>query len=102
MRILLFFDLPIESVEEKRNYTIFRKNLFKLGFIMMQYSVYHKCVNVATKIEREEEKITKILPPYGNIRVLTVTEHQYQKMKIMIGGKTFNEQINEQPNYIKV
>ena len=40
MRILVMFDLPTETSEDRRNYRKFRKNLIKNGFIMMQESVY--------------------------------------------------------------
>ena len=42
MRIFVFFDLPMDSLEEKREYRKFRKALIKNGFIMMQESVYCK------------------------------------------------------------
>ena len=44
MRILVMFDLPTETSEERRDYRKFRKNLIKNGFIMMQESVYVKLV----------------------------------------------------------
>ena len=42
MRIIVFFDLPTETNEDKRAYRHFRKALIKDGFIMMQESVYTK------------------------------------------------------------
>ena len=36
MRILVLFDLPITTLENKRSYRIFRKYLLKNGFMMMQ------------------------------------------------------------------
>ena len=40
MRILVFFDLPVTTGEERRAYTKFRKFLIKDGFLMLQESVY--------------------------------------------------------------
>ena len=40
MRVLVMFDLPTETSENRRNYTKFRKYLIKSGFMMMQQSVY--------------------------------------------------------------
>ena len=40
MRMICMFDLPVETDKEKRIYRIFRKELIKEGFLMMQYSVY--------------------------------------------------------------
>ena len=36
MRVLVMFDLPTETAENRRNYTKFRKYLIKSGFMMMQ------------------------------------------------------------------
>ena len=42
MRVIVFFDLPVETLENKRNYRQFRKFLIKKGFMMLQESVYCK------------------------------------------------------------
>lgn len=42
MRVIVFFDLPTLSAEEKRAYIKFRKFLIQDGYIMMQESVYCK------------------------------------------------------------
>ena len=39
MRIIVFFDLPTETLEDKREYRKFRKMLIENGFVMMQESV---------------------------------------------------------------
>lgn len=39
MRILVFFDLPVVTDEERRIYRTFRKYLIKNGFLMLQESV---------------------------------------------------------------
>ncbi|WP_459592815.1 CRISPR-associated endonuclease Cas2 [Enterococcus cecorum] len=49
MRILVFFDLPVLSLEQRRDYRSFRKFLIKDGFIMLQESVYCKMVNYTSK-----------------------------------------------------
>lgn len=40
MRVVVFFDLPTETAEERRDYRRFRAALLKNGFFMMQESVY--------------------------------------------------------------
>jgi CRISPR-associated protein Cas2 len=42
MRMLLMFDLPTDTQEDKKAYRKFRKFLLSEGFIMHQYSVYSK------------------------------------------------------------
>ena len=38
--LIAMFDLPVETLENKRNYTRFRKALLKDGFMMLQFSIY--------------------------------------------------------------
>ena len=40
MRMLVMFDLPTETGEDRRNYRKFRKGLLENGFYMLQESVY--------------------------------------------------------------
>jgi CRISPR-associated protein Cas2 len=42
MRVLVFFDLPVVTGEQRRAYVKFRKFLVKNGFLMLQESVYCK------------------------------------------------------------
>ena len=42
MRVLVLFDLPMVSAQERRIYSKFRKYLIKNGFLMLQESVYCK------------------------------------------------------------
>ena len=42
MRLIIFFDLPVGTVAERKAYVGFRKFLINEGFLMMQYSVYSK------------------------------------------------------------
>lgn len=102
MRIFVFFDLPTDTAEDRKNYSIFRKELLKLGYIMLQFSVYTKSINVQTKREREEKKLIKIIPKNGDIRMLCVTEHQYQEIKYLKGQKSEIQMINDEKRYIKL
>ena len=85
MRMLVLFDLPITTLENKRSYRIFRKYLLKNGFMMMQESVYSKIAlnqNVATGIC---DSVKKQKPPSGLVQMLTVTEKQFAKMEMIVG-----------------
>lgn len=96
------FDLPSKEDFEKKEYTIFRKNLIKNGYIMMQFSVYIKCVTMQNKTEQEVNKIKKFIPKNGNIRVIEISENQYKNMKIILGNKNENEKYNNSNRYSKV
>ncbi|MDK7119332.1 CRISPR-associated endonuclease Cas2, partial [Streptococcus oralis] len=42
MRMILMFDMPVDTVEERKAYRKFRKFLIDEGFIMHQFSIYSK------------------------------------------------------------
>lgn len=102
MRILLLFDLPSVESYEKREYLQFRKHLLKNGYSMIQFSVYVKCINTQLKVDNELKKLYQFIPTNGNIRMLTVTEKQYQNMVMILGKKKINEIYNNAERYIKI
>lgn len=91
MKVFCMFDLPVETSREKRNYRMFRKKLLNEGFIMIQYSIYVRTCPSREFAHRLERRIQRNLPPVGNIRLLTVTEKQYNDMKLLVGSKSETE-----------
>ena len=88
MRIIVFFDLPTITLEDRRNYTKFRKCLIKNGFIMIQESVYSKLITSPSVGNSVKNMIEKNKPQKGLIQFLTVTEKQYIKMEYVVGEYT--------------
>lgn len=91
MRVICMFDLPVETEEEKRAYRIFRKNLMREGFIMIQYSVYVRTCPSREYVKRLEKRVQKIVPQKGNVRLVTITEKQYTDMKLLVGSRNETE-----------
>lgn len=87
------FDLPTATTEDKREYLHFRTGLIKLGFDMLQYSVYSRITRNNDDARKYINKVKAILPPVGSVRVLQVTEKQYASMIIMLGDKTPTENL---------
>jgi CRISPR-associated protein Cas2 len=85
------FDLPVEQPEEKRAYRDFRKNLIKEGFVMMQYSVYVRTCPSREYGIRLEKRIRKFAPSKGNVRLISITEKQYEDMKLIVGSRSEKE-----------
>ena len=84
MRVLVFFDLPTETIKDRKKYSQFRRFLIKEGFIMMQESVYSKLTlnNSATSAIRD--KIEKNKPPKGIVQMLVITERQFSSMDYIV------------------
>lgn len=85
MRVLIFFDLPVVSEKDRREYRKFRKYLIKNGFLMLQESVYCKLAQNSTVGEAICENIRKNRPSSGLVQLLKVTEKQYAKMDFIVG-----------------
>lgn len=87
MWVLTLFDLPVDTKAARRQYAIFRKYLLKDGFTRLQYSVYVRhCAseeNAAVHIQRVEMSV----PPDGEVRILTITDKQFERMRIFWGKK---------------
>lgn len=85
MRVLVFFDLPVITNENRREYRRFRKFLLKNGFLMLQESVYCKLALNSAAVNAIVDNIHKNKPEESLVQLLTVTEKQYSKMDIIIG-----------------
>lgn len=85
MRMLVFFDLPTLTSDDRKNYRLFRKSLIKNGFIMLQESVYCKMMTSPTMEQSVKKLIRSNKPPAGIVTTLAVTEKQFVKMDYVVG-----------------
>lgn len=102
MRMILFFDLPVKTKSERKIYSKFRKALIEKGFFMLQYSVYVKIYANRDAAEAEKITVKRIAPEKGNIRIIVVTEKQFSKMEIIIGGISNQEKILTEDSFILI
>lgn len=87
MRILVFFDLPVKTKHERKIANQFRKFLIKDGYYMVQLSVYARVCNGNDMVELHKQRLKYNIPNDGSIRVLVITEKQYENIEIMLGKK---------------
>jgi len=85
MRVLLFFDLPTITTEDKRNYSRFRKFLIQNGFIMLQESVYTRMLITPSAEQSVYNLIKANKPPSGIIQLISLTEKQFSRMEYIVG-----------------
>lgn len=81
----MFFDLPTETSEDKREYRRFRKLLIKNGFLMMQESVYCRMLLTPSAGRSVIDIIRKNRPVDGIVQIMTVTEKQFAGMEYITG-----------------
>lgn len=87
MRVMVFFDLPVVTATDRREYRKFRKYLIKSGFMMLQESVYCKLVQNSSIADSVTENVRKNKPNSGLVQLLKVTEKQYSKMEYIVGQR---------------
>ena len=85
MRLVVFFDLPVETSSQQREYRNFRKFLLRAGFVMMQESVYCKLALNMSVAGAIMENIRQNKPPEGLVQMLVVTEKQFARMEFVVG-----------------
>ena len=88
MWVIAMFDLPTDTKSARRTYARFRKNLLEDGFTMMQYSVYMRHCASIENAEVHLKRMGDIVPAEGEVRFLTITDKQFDRIKIYVGKKT--------------
>lgn len=77
MWLFVFFDLPVTTKKERKEAALFRKNLIKDGFTMLQFSVY---IRHSASYESQSihiKRVKSFVPETGMISILSVTDKQY-------------------------
>jgi CRISPR-associated protein Cas2 len=85
MWVVAMFDLPTDTKSARRQYADFRKMLLKCGFTKMQYSVYVRHCASEENADVHVRRIEMSLPPDGEVRLLTITDKQFERMRIFWG-----------------
>lgn len=83
--LLVGFDLPVGTKEQRKRASGFRNFLIEDGFLMIQFSLYARpCVSFA----RQETHVTRVranIPEEGHVRILFVTRAQWERSYVIQG-----------------
>lgn len=80
MWMLVTFDLPVETKQQRAAATRFRNDLLDLGFEMSQFSNYLRFCNGKEQFESYVRKVESVLPPWGHIFIFQFTDRQYENI----------------------
>jgi CRISPR-associated protein Cas2 len=81
--VLVFFDLPVGTPEERRDASNFRKDLIKDGYFMVQFSVYARPCGTADRVETQVRRLKSKIPAHGEVRGLMISDAQWGRMIII-------------------
>jgi CRISPR-associated protein Cas2 len=85
MWLFALYDLPVVTKEEKKEYARFHEALKNEGFSMLQFSVYARYCASEESSKSYRKHVRRTLPPDGEVRVLTLTDRQFEKMEVFRG-----------------
>lgn len=85
MWVLLTFDLPVTTRENKRDYVRFVKNLERSGFSRLQWSVFARPCPSDEQAKRHADDVEGYAPPDGEVRILLLTDLQFGRQRIIFG-----------------
>jgi CRISPR-associated protein Cas2 len=80
MWMLVMFDLPVVTKQERRQYTKFRHFLLDEGFEMSQFSVYMRLCRGKEQVEARTRRIERNLPSAGKVHILSITDKQFENI----------------------
>lgn len=81
--VLVFFDLPVGTPEERKAATNFRKDLIHDGYMMVQFSVYARPCGTADRVETQVRRLKSRIPSKGEVRGLMISDAQWGRMIVM-------------------
>ena len=84
--LFVFFDLPVQTKQQRKQATQFRKALEKDGFSMMQFSVYVRHCPSKENMEVHVKRVRLALPTVGQVSILSVTDKQYSEIRNYLGA----------------
>lgn len=79
------FDLPVDTKAARRAYAQFRRALLKDGFARLQFSVYARHCASEENADVHAQRVERALPEDGEVRVLTITDKQFERMRVFWG-----------------
>ena len=87
MWVFVFFDLPTETKKERKIAAKFRKDLMGDGFSMLQLSIYTRNCPSVENAQVHIKRVKQILPEYGKVGIISLTDKQFSDMELYIGRK---------------
>ncbi len=87
MWTLVMYDLPTETRKDRKVASKFRKKLMEDGFSMFQFSMYVRHSASSENATVHSNRVKKMLPDYGKIGILQITDKQFGEMELFYGTR---------------
>jgi CRISPR-associated protein Cas2 len=81
--VMVLFDLPVGTPEERKAANNFRKDLIKDGYMMVQFSVYARPCGTADRVDTQVRRLRPKIPSKGEVRGLIISDAQWGRMIVV-------------------
>lgn len=93
MWVLVFFDLPTDTKQDRKRYAEFRKQLLGDGFTMFQFSIYVRHCASRENADVHIKRVKSFIPEHGDVGILCITDKQFGEIEIFHAAKPQNTPI---------
>ncbi len=90
MWMMVMFDLPTLTKQERKKAHGFRQYLLDEGFTMSQFSVYLRFIGSREKTHAFSRRIKEKVPLLGKVSVLCFTDKQFGTIETFFNAKAGN------------
>ena len=87
MWMIVMFDLPTLTQQERKRAHKFRQYLLDEGFTMSQFSVYLRFIGSREKTYAFSRRIKAKVPPLGKVSILYFTDKQFGSTEVVYNAK---------------
>jgi CRISPR-associated protein Cas2 len=100
--LVVCFDLPVGTKEQRKRATDFRKFLLDDGYQMIQWSVYARACVTFARQETHVARVKSNLPPEGSVRAIFVTRAQWERSFVIHGNPATETPPEDLPEQIQL
>jgi CRISPR-associated protein Cas2 len=100
MWMMVMFDLPVGTAQQRKKATKFRNELGKEGFSMCQFSVYARFCGSREKTDGIYRTIEAIMPEEGKVDIIIFTDKQFGQIVRIKNNKRRKKQ--EMPDQLLI
>lgn len=100
--LIVAFDLPVKTREQRKRATDFRNYLLDDGHRMIQFSVYARACVTFARQETHLERLKQHLPEEGSVRAIFVTRAQWERSHVIHGAPAKEIDPEELPEQIQL
>lgn len=100
MWVMVFFDMPVETKKDRKEYRKFVDMLEKDGFARFQFSIFLRHCPSMENAHVHIKRVKMHLPPKGHVAIMHITDKQFGMMEIFVSAK--KEKLPDTPQQLEL